>query len=78
MYAGKKALKSRKFLVNQNTKKIKVNSHDYDNYLDTLHITKPIYNYKYSIFIDEAFPNHPDLLLYENKNNVIQIFTIKN
>ena len=67
LYAGKKSIKNSKFVIGQNTKKIKVNSHDYDNYLESVNINKSLYNFKYSIFIDEAFPNHPDLLLFKNK-----------
>tara|TARA_B100000242_G_C42914470_1_gene423981 strand:- start:27 stop:854 length:828 start_codon:yes stop_codon:yes gene_type:complete len=67
LYAGKKSIKNSKFFINQNTKKIKVNSHDYDNYLETFNNNQSLYNFKYSIFIDEAFPNHPDLLLFKNK-----------
>ncbi len=67
MYAGKESKYTKKFYLNENTKKIRVNSHDYDNFITIKYQKKPIINSDYSVFIDEAFPNHPDLNLYKDK-----------
>lgn len=41
---------------------VEINSHDYDNYLDSL-LNKSYLDYTYCVFLDEYLPHHPDFKL---------------